>query len=57
MQAFAAPPATVNCHWTPVSFALSMPVAGLPPAGAPAPVNGIMTVATAEVTVRAACGA
>ena len=35
MHAFVAPAATVNCHCTPVSFVLSMRVAGLPPVGPP----------------------
>src|SRR5262245_56895544 len=57
MQAFAAPAPTVNCHWTPVSLSFEVLVAGLPPCGASVPMNGIMTVVTAEVTVTDFWGA
>src|SRR5262245_50999120 len=56
-QLFVAPAATVNCHCTPVSLFLSTAMAGLPPLGAPVPVNGIMTVGLPVGTVSAACGA
>ena len=56
MQLFSVPAGVVNCHWTPVSLALSTAMAGLPPVGAPGPLNGIITVVTVGVTINAACG-
>src|SRR4029078_3451014 len=49
MQLLVVAPATVNCHWTPVSFCLSTMGVGLPPNGSPAPINGIIIVLTVEV--------
>src|SRR5262245_11731798 len=55
-QPFDAPAAVVNCHCIPVNLLLSTATAGLPPVGAPVPVNGIMILCTVAVTVSAACG-
>src|SRR5688572_419825 len=57
MHEFAAPAATVNCSCMPVSFVLSASLIGLPPVGAPVPVNGNMTVVGVAVTVTGAWGA
>src|SRR5262245_26741415 len=40
----------------PINLLLSVATAGLPPLGAPAPVNGILTVVTEAVTSSPACG-
>src|SRR5437763_4676495 len=46
----------VNCHCTPTSFVGLMPMAGLPPVGAPGPLNGIMIVVVVAGMVSSACG-
>ena len=56
-QLLSRPAAVVNCHCTPSSSVASTGSAGLPPAGAPSPRNGITTVTGAAVTVSGAWGA